>query len=114
MRFRKHWTRAPLGISLKLIEAMSQGIPSVVTTVGATGLGLADGSEAMIAGDDREFIDKVVDLYEDEGLWTAVQRAGEGHMQLLPRCDASALGRVPGHCAHPCVDQEAQSRDQTE
>jgi glycosyltransferase involved in cell wall biosynthesis len=69
------------GISLKLVEAMSQGIPSVVTTVGATGLGLADGSEALIARDDREFIDKVVDLYEDEARWTAVQRAAQDYVE---------------------------------
>jgi glycosyltransferase involved in cell wall biosynthesis len=78
------------GISLKLVEAMSQGIPSVVTTVGATGLGLADGREALIAGNDREFIDKVVDLYQDEGLWTAVQRAAQGYVE---RCYSSDVMR---------------------
>jgi GT2 family glycosyltransferase/glycosyltransferase involved in cell wall biosynthesis len=78
------------GISLKLVEAMSQGIPSVVTTVGATGLGLTDGREALIAGDDREFIDKVVDLYEDEERWTAVQRAAQDHVE---RCYSSDVMR---------------------
>ena len=69
------------GISLKLVEAMSQGIPSVVSEVGATGLGLTDGTEALIARDDGEFIDKVVELYEDVGLWTAVQRAAQDHVE---------------------------------
>jgi GT2 family glycosyltransferase/glycosyltransferase involved in cell wall biosynthesis/uncharacterized coiled-coil DUF342 family protein len=64
------------GISLKVIEAMSYGIPTVVSAVGALGLDLQDGSEALIARSDEEFVDKVVRLYEDETLWTAVQSAG--------------------------------------
>jgi GT2 family glycosyltransferase/glycosyltransferase involved in cell wall biosynthesis len=69
------------GISLKLIEAMSQGIPAVVTAVGATGLGLEDRREALIARDDGEFVDKVVELYEDATLWAAVQRAALDHVR---------------------------------
>ena len=90
------------GISLKLIEAMSQGIPAVVTTVGATGLGLEDRREALIARDDGEFVDKVVELYEDETLWTAVQRAAQDYVRrqyssdVMRRRLAEALGTPRG------------------
>ena len=90
------------GISLKLIEAMSQGIPAVVTTVGATGLGLEDRREALIARDDGEFVDKVVELYEDETLWAAVQRAAQDHVRRQYSSDvmrgrlAEALGTAHG------------------
>ena len=89
------------GISLKLIEAMSQGIPAVVTAVGATGLGLEDRREALIARDDGEFVDKVVELYEDETLWAAVQRAAQDHVRRQHSSDvmrgrlAEALGTGP-------------------
>jgi glycosyltransferase involved in cell wall biosynthesis len=90
------------GISLKLIEAMSQGIPAVVSTVGATGLGLEDGREALIACDDGEFVDKVVELYEDEALWGAVQRAAQDFVRrqyssdVMRRRLAEALGAARG------------------
>ena len=69
------------GISLKLIEAMSYGIPVVVSTVGAAGLHLDEGREALIAESDDEFVEKVVRLYEDESLWATVQRAGQDYVR---------------------------------
>jgi len=70
------------GISLKLVEAMSHGIPAVASTVAAAGLGLEDGREALIARSDDEFVDKVVRLYEDETLWSEVQRAAQDYIRV--------------------------------
>jgi len=69
------------GISLKLIEAMSYGIPAVVSAFGGMGLDLQDRREAMIAKRDDEFVDEVVRLYEDEALWTTVQRAAHDYIR---------------------------------
>jgi GT2 family glycosyltransferase/glycosyltransferase involved in cell wall biosynthesis len=69
------------GISLKLIEAMSEGIPAVVSRFGGVGLDLDDGREALVAERDDEFVDKVVRLYEDEVLWTTVQRAAQRYVR---------------------------------
>ena len=77
------------GISLKLIEAMSYGIPAVVSTVGAAGLGLGDGREALIAQSDDEFVEKVVQLYEDESLWATVQRAAQDYIRR--RCASEVM-----------------------
>jgi glycosyltransferase involved in cell wall biosynthesis len=69
------------GISLKLLEAMSYGLPAVVSPVGAAGLDLRDGREALIAQSDDQFVDKVVQLYEDASLWTTVQSAAQEYIK---------------------------------
>jgi GT2 family glycosyltransferase/glycosyltransferase involved in cell wall biosynthesis/SAM-dependent methyltransferase len=69
------------GVSLKLIEAMSYGIPSVVSSVAASGLNLRDGREALIAADDEEFVNKVLRIYENETLWHAVQSAAQDYIR---------------------------------
>ena len=69
------------GISLKLIEAMSHGIPAVVSPVVASGLGLQDGREVLIAKNDEEFIAKVIRLYTDETLWFCIQQAAQDYIR---------------------------------
>ena len=61
------------GIMLKLVDAMSVGLPCVVSEVGAEGLGLTDGEEAMVAHDDTEFIEKTIQLYSDSTLWKHIR-----------------------------------------
>jgi glycosyltransferase involved in cell wall biosynthesis len=73
--------RFAAGISMKLTEAMSAGIPAVVSAVGAAGLDLRDGREALIARSDDEFVDKVVQAYEDEPLWTTLQRTAQDYIR---------------------------------
>jgi glycosyltransferase involved in cell wall biosynthesis len=68
------------GINYKLTEAMSYGIPAVVSPVAASGLGLQDGREVLIAHDDDEFIAKVVQVYEDDKLWATVQRSAQDYI----------------------------------
>jgi GT2 family glycosyltransferase/SAM-dependent methyltransferase len=70
-------SRFGAGISLKLIEAMGQGIPAVVSAFGASGLELHNGREVLIAKSDEEFADRVVELYENEALWNNVQQASQ-------------------------------------
>jgi GT2 family glycosyltransferase/glycosyltransferase involved in cell wall biosynthesis len=65
--------RYAAGIPIKLIEAMSAGLPAVVNEAAASGLGLQDGEQALIAHDDREFAEKTVELYHKEELWLRVR-----------------------------------------
>jgi len=47
----------------------------------------------LIAHRDDDFVDKVVQLYEDEPLWTTVQRAAQitsGAIVLPSRCTTSS------------------------
>lgn len=81
--------RFAAGISMKLTEAMSAGIPAVVSEVGAAGLDLQDGREALIARSDAEFVDKVVQAYGDESRWTALQRGAAEYIRR--RCAPEAM-----------------------
>jgi len=59
---------------LKLIEAMSFGVPSVVSELTASQLDLTDGPEVLVAKSTEEFIQKVIKLYQNEKLWYKIQQ----------------------------------------
>jgi len=69
------------GISYKVTEAMSYGIPTVISTVAASGLNLRDGEEALIANDDQEFTEKTLRLYTDQNLWHEIQRGAQRYIR---------------------------------
>lgn len=64
------------GMKGKIGHSLSQGLPVVTTRIGAEGIGLRDGIEALIADDPDEFADAVVRLYQDEALWSKLATAG--------------------------------------
>lgn len=64
------------GMKGKIGHSLSQGLPVVTTRIGAEGMGLTDGSEALIADDPHEFADAVIRLYQDEALWSRLSLAG--------------------------------------
>lgn len=66
--------RYSAGIPLKLVEAMSYGIPAVVSELTANQLQLTDGHEFLMAKDPVEFANKVIRLYEDKELWLSIQK----------------------------------------
>lgn len=74
--------RYAAGIALKTVEAMAHGIPVVTSDVGARGLGIRDGDEALVADSDDEFANAVIHLYQDEQLWYGLQ---EGALALVER-----------------------------
>ena len=82
-------TRFTAGISLKLVEAMSYGIPTVVSTIAASGLNLRDGQEALIAANDEDFINKVVYLYGNETLWCEIQQTAQNY--VWEHCSPEAM-----------------------
>jgi O-antigen biosynthesis protein len=58
------------GLKGKIVTSMYYGVPAVTTTIGAEGMGLTDGMDALIADDASEFVKKVTMLYKDESLWS--------------------------------------------
>ena len=66
--------RYSAGIPWKLQEAMSYGIPSVVSELTASQLDLTDGNEVLIAKDAEEFVQKIIKIYQDEKLWHQIQQ----------------------------------------
>jgi O-antigen biosynthesis protein len=57
------------GIKGKINQSMSYGLPVVATTLGAEGIGLVDGVDALIADVPEQYAEKVIRAYQDEGLW---------------------------------------------
>ena len=57
------------GLKGKIGHSMAHGLPVVTTTVGAEGFNFIDGQSALIADEEEEFAEKVVQLYRDRSLW---------------------------------------------
>lgn len=77
------------GTSLKVVEYLAAGLPLVTTAVGARGLGLTDGREALFA-EPHEFPAAVRRLVEDSGLRTRLGEAARAH--AVARFSWSAAG----------------------
>ncbi|HMQ68564.1 MAG TPA: glycosyltransferase [Ignavibacteria bacterium] len=56
------------GTRLKILEAMSMKIPVVSTPLGAEGLEVEDGTNILIAQNDEDFVNKVVNVINDKQL----------------------------------------------
>ncbi|HEX8557382.1 MAG TPA: glycosyltransferase [Pyrinomonadaceae bacterium] len=80
------------GMKGKVGEALSYGLPVVTTTVGAEGMHLRDGEEALIADTAADFAAAVVRLYRDEALWSRLSSNSHAHVErhFSPR----VVGRV--------------------
>src|SRR5262249_47677242 len=64
------------GINTKNLQALSRGLPLVTTSIGAEGLQLKNGMNALISDSAEEFAASIVRLYRDSELWTALADAG--------------------------------------
>jgi GT2 family glycosyltransferase len=62
------------GTMWKVTEAMSYGLPCVLSTVAAQGLRITDGKEALVAHDECEFVEKTLQLYQDGTLWNWIRK----------------------------------------
>jgi glycosyltransferase involved in cell wall biosynthesis len=73
------------GIAYKLDEAMSRGIPAVVSELTARQLGLVDGEMVLVGRTPEEFARKIVELYRDPELWARLRHNALYH--VADRCD---------------------------
>ena len=64
------------GMKGKIAEAMAHGVPVVTTTIGAEGMNLRDGVDALIAETAVSFADSVIRLHQDPLLWESLSRNG--------------------------------------
>ena len=82
-------TRFAAGIMWKVTEAMSYGLPCVLSTVAAQGLEIRDGEEALMAVDDDDFVKKAARLYQDGALWTRIR---EHELEYVAKnCDPAEM-----------------------
>src|SRR2546428_700868 len=68
-------TRYAAGLPMKLHEAASVGLPSVVTPLIASQVGWSDGREVVVGADAAEFARGLVALYSNREMWERI-RAG--------------------------------------
>jgi glycosyltransferase involved in cell wall biosynthesis len=66
--------RFAAGAMWKVTEAMSHGLPCVLSTIAAQGIAITDGEEALVANDEKDFIEKSVRLYQDNALWNHIRK----------------------------------------
>jgi glycosyltransferase involved in cell wall biosynthesis len=69
------------GMKGKIGDALSYGLPVVTTSIGAEGMGVRHGQEAMIADEPAVFAEAVVDVYRDAELWQRLSDNGCIHVE---------------------------------
>lgn len=79
--------RAGSGTRLKILEAMSCGLPVVSTTIGAEGIEGRPGEHLMVADDAAGFADAAVELLGDAGENRRMALAGAGRELVADRYD---------------------------
>jgi len=50
------------GVKLKILEALSHGVPVLTTPIGAEGISIKDGRQGYITADDKKLVDNAVSL----------------------------------------------------
>jgi len=87
-------TRFAAGIMWKVTEAMSHGLPCILSTVAAQGLEIVDGEAALIAVDDDDFVKKAAHLYQDRPSWIHIR---EHELEYVAKnCDPAAMEKKLG------------------
>jgi GT2 family glycosyltransferase/glycosyltransferase involved in cell wall biosynthesis len=64
------------GMKGKIGSALSYGVPVVTTTIGAEGMRLRHGYEALIADDPDEFARAIIEAYTKRDLWERLSNCG--------------------------------------
>jgi len=65
------------GVKGKIGQSLSYGLPVVTTIIGAEGMELQDGHNALITDSEKTFADKVIQLYTDDFLWQKLSINGQ-------------------------------------
>ena len=63
------------GIKGKVINALSYGIPTILTPMAAEGIGLRHRYDCMIARTPQEWASSIKELYYDKTLWESISKA---------------------------------------
>jgi glycosyltransferase involved in cell wall biosynthesis len=92
------------GMKGKIGEYICCGLPCVTTSIGAEGMGLEPGVNALIADDPAEFGKAVVRVYQDVGLWEKLSREGPDYVRrryspeaIAPAVLGAVCSAAPAH-----------------
>lgn len=79
------------GIKTKNLTALANGIPLITTTIGAEGMSLTDGENAIIEDSAGAFANKAIELHNNRELWQKLAENGPKHIETefsVARLDA--------------------------
>lgn len=68
------------GLKGKMGQCLSYGLPAITTDIGAEGMGLIHGHNALIANSTETFANEIIRLYNDDSLW---QQLSDNGRQLI-------------------------------
>lgn len=81
------------GMKGKIVQSLAHGLPVVTTAIGAEGIGLTSGSDALIAQTPEEIASAVLAVYSDERRWSDISIAGRhAARRFTPSAVRSNLG----------------------
>ena len=89
------------GIKGKVLGALAHGIPCVLSSVAAEGIGLRSGYDCLIANTPVEWESAILRLYDDEALWTQISTHAQ---ELVTDAYSFAKGRKDMRSAFETVD----------
>ncbi len=90
------------GIKGKVTQSLAHGVPCVLTSIAAEGIGLTNGKTAVIADTKEDLARGVVRVYQDEKLWTQLSAAGRDTIRKSFSVEAArrhlkkVIGRAEG------------------
>ena len=73
---------AGAGIKGKVAEALTHGVPSVLSPIAAEGIGLSSGHDCFIANTVEDWVDRTASLYSDEQLWNRMSEAAKATARI--------------------------------
>ena len=83
------------GMKGKIGQSMSLGLPVVTTSVGAEGLFLINGKNALIADEPLEIANSIVTLIKDKNKWSHLSNEGMKSMQkFCPEIVSKAIAKL--------------------
>jgi GT2 family glycosyltransferase/glycosyltransferase involved in cell wall biosynthesis len=95
------------GVKGKIGEALAHAVPVVTTTVGAEGMFLRDGEEALIADSPQDFAAAVVRLYNDAALWQKL--SGNAHAHVERNFSPRVVGKIINDSVRNLLERSGHS-----
>ncbi|GGH23093.1 glycosyltransferase [Sphingobacterium alkalisoli] len=84
--------RSGAGVKGKIGQAFEYYLPVVTSTIGAEGMSLVDGENALLAETAQQFADKIIRLYTDKQLWISL--GSNSKNSLRPFSKETLLKRI--------------------